>query len=243
MNTTTPTTESHNETERIARARESFSGRLLTDAQFGEAMAIARIIHREIRKSGSFKDKLGDYANAFARTERFDAVKADTIIRDLFRERYGQTMNQMREDLAKREERISDDMRAAAYQAACAIGDRVDKGDKLTFFRAMTTEAQSLAGAFGITDAAARRLMAEEFKAIEGTELADWGKELDERYYKAQIEAEKVGRSQTEGTAERSARRASFESARKPNEGGDMPTMPPAGSRRRAPTRTGPRMG
>ena len=37
MNTTP---QNHTDTERIAYARESFSGRLLTDAQFGEAMSI-----------------------------------------------------------------------------------------------------------------------------------------------------------------------------------------------------------
>ena len=70
-------------------ARESFSGRLLTNAQFEEAMAITGIIRREIQNSGSFKEKLGDYAHAFARTEKFDVMKAETIIRDLFKARTG----------------------------------------------------------------------------------------------------------------------------------------------------------
>jgi hypothetical protein len=205
MNTPQTTTAKHDDTERISRARESFSGRLLTDAQFGEALSIARIIHREIRKSGSFKDKLGDYANAFARTERFDATKANTIIRDLFRERYGQSMNQMREELSARDKKIGDELRAAAYQSACAIGERIETGDKISFFRAITTEAQSLGAEFGITDAAARRLMAEEFKAVEGTDLDKWGKELEERFYRPQIEAEKAEREQARTMGNRSA--------------------------------------
>ena len=52
------------EQERLLVARESFSGRLLTDAQFDEAMAITGIIEREIQKIGAFKEKLGDYAYA-----------------------------------------------------------------------------------------------------------------------------------------------------------------------------------
>jgi hypothetical protein len=63
--------------ERLAAARESFSGRLLSDAQFKEAIAITGIIEREIHCSGTFKEKLSDYSYAFARTERFDAAKAE----------------------------------------------------------------------------------------------------------------------------------------------------------------------
>lgn len=156
------------ENDRVAMARESFSGRLLTDRQFDEAMTITGIIEAEIQHSGSFKDKLGDYAFAFARTEKFDATKAETIIRDLFKERTGQTMNQMREDYAKREEAITDNHRAQARQLAEEIG---------------------------VTDACAKRLMREEFKAAENAELFDWGKELDERFYRPQIEAEKAERA------------------------------------------------
>ena len=86
-------------------ARESFSGRLLSGSQFGDAMAITEVIQREIWKTGTFKDKLGDYAHAFARSEKFDAMKAETIVRDLFRERTGKTMNQLREELLDREKR------------------------------------------------------------------------------------------------------------------------------------------
>ena len=43
------------EQERMLEARESFSGRLLTDAQFDEAMALTGIIEREIRKNGAFR--------------------------------------------------------------------------------------------------------------------------------------------------------------------------------------------
>lgn len=185
------------ENERVAQARESFSGRLLTDSQFDEAMAITGIVEREIRKNGAFKDKLGDYAYAFARSEKFDAMKAETIIRDLFRDRTGQTMNQMREALAEREQKLTSEQRQNAYHFAYEIGPMIETGDKMTFNRAFAHQAQVLASELGITDAAAKTLMKDEFKAVEEAELYDWGKELEDQFYRPQIEAERNERSQT----------------------------------------------
>lgn len=98
QNTTKPLTD---------EARESFNGKTLTDAQFDESWAIAEIMHRGIKRSGSFHEKLTDYSHAFARAERFDQMKGETIIRDQFKFRYGETMNQMREGLANRETELS----------------------------------------------------------------------------------------------------------------------------------------
>lgn len=181
--------------DRFPAARESFSGRLLTDRQFDEAIAITTIIEQEIRQSGSFKDKLGDYSYAFSRTQTFDVIKAEGIIRDLFKERTGQSMNQMREDIAKREEAITDTQRAEAYARACAIGELMADSPKMSFHRAFTHQAKQLGEAMGVTDACARRLMREEFNAAEGSELQSWGKELDETIYRPQIEAEKSERA------------------------------------------------
>lgn len=181
--------------DRLASVRESFSARLLTDRQFSEAIAITGIIETEIRETGSFKEKLGDYSYAFARSQTFDAVKSETIIRDLFKERTGQTMNQMREGLAEREDKITDDNRAQAYSRACAIGDLMETGVKVTFNRAYAHQAQQLGSEIGVTDACAKRLMREEFASAEGSELIDWGKELDETIYRPQIDAEKNERA------------------------------------------------
>jgi len=155
-----------------------------------------------------------------ARSEKFDAVKAETILRDLFRERTGQSMNQMREKLVKGEEAISDDQRQQAYKHACDIGEMVEKGDKLTFHRALSGQTQIIAKEFGITDAAARAIMAEEFNAAENSKLYDWGKELDEQFFRPQIEAEKVER----------------ETGRKKSQQTSLSNI-----RRRAPSRSGPR--
>ncbi|MBN8520822.1 MAG: hypothetical protein J0L77_02850 [Alphaproteobacteria bacterium] len=194
--------------ERLAAARESFSGRLLSDAQFKEAIAITGIIEREIHRSGTFKEKLSDYAYAFARTEKFDAAKAETIVRDLFKERVGFTMNQMREMLATREQSYGDNDRHTAYQHACAVGDRIEHGNKISFNRALSHEADKLARDLGITEVGAKKLMAEEFKAVEQTtDLYEWGKALEEQFYRPQIEAERQSREKPQETETRSPSR------------------------------------
>lgn len=182
------------EADRLKSARESFSGRLLTDAQFDESMAITGIVEREIQKSGAFKDKLGDYAYAFARSEKFDVMKAETVLRDLFKERTGQSMNEMRKELVEREEKLPDQARQSAYNHATGLGDLIENGDKMSFNRAFAQQAQTLATELQITDIGAKRLMSDEFKAAEGSELYDWGKKLEEQFYRPQIEAEKQQR-------------------------------------------------
>jgi hypothetical protein len=185
-------------------ARESFSGRPLTNREFEDGKAIVGILAREIEYSGTFKDKLGDFAYAFARSARFDAMRAETIIRDLFKELKGRTMNQMREGLVKREETITDDDRAQAYSEACKIPDVMKSGLKISFNRAHAHQAEQFAKQIGVTDACAKRLMREEFAAAEGSELYDWGKELDETVYRPQIEAEKQERAEVPEPAPRS---------------------------------------
>lgn len=191
------------ENERVANARESFSGRLLTDAQFDEAMAVTGIIEREIKRNGAFKEKLGDYAYAFARTEKFDVMKAETILRDLFKERTGQTMNQMREALAEREDKLPKQQKSLALDYARAVGEMIKDGDKINFNRAFSHQAQQLAGELHITDAGAKRLMKEEFAAADDRDLYEWGKELEGQFYKPQIEAEKEAREKSQPERQR----------------------------------------
>lgn len=193
MNTTPNTTK----TNTMEQARESFSGRLLTNRQFDEAIGLTRIIEAEIHKTGAFKEKLGDYAHALARTERFDAVKAETILRDLFKERTGQTMNQIREGLVEAQEKLTDEQRQGGYQYAAGIGEVMENGVKVSFNRAVAQQSQAMAADLGITDNAARSIMAEEFEAVESQSLWDWGKQLDEEIYRPQIDAERQDREET----------------------------------------------
>ncbi|OXT01626.1 hypothetical protein B7H23_01250 [Notoacmeibacter marinus] len=182
------------ESSRLAEARESFSGRLLTDGQFNEAVAITGIIEAEIYKSGTFKEKLADYAYAFARTESFDVVKAETILRDLYKARTGQTMNQLRESLMDRESGIDESADELAKEATRNIHAMIKDGDKMPFHRAYDSQAGMMAGELGITQTAARRIMCDVFREEADGELYDWGRELEEKYYRPQIEAEKAER-------------------------------------------------
>lgn len=189
------------EQNRVGEARESFSGRILTNRQFDDAMAITGILEREIQTTGKFKEKLSDYSVAMARTEKFDVMKSETIIRDLYKVRTGQTMNQLREQLMEREQSLTEDQKFGAHKHAKEVGQMIEDGNKISFHRAYAHVASDLANELGITDANAKTLMKEAFKSVEDKELYDWGKSQEEKYYRPQIEAEKqqreAGRTQT----------------------------------------------
>ncbi len=196
-----PTKSNPDEAERdsLAKARESFSGRLLTDSQFDEAIAITQILEREVYKSGSFKDKLQDYSYAMARSEKLDSKRLETTIRDLFKERTGRTMNQMREELKAREDRLDDADRDQILMASHEVEVMMANGDKITFNRALAEKAQTLAEELNITDNGAKKLMADTFDAEQsedGPRFYEWGEALDEQYYRPQIEAEKQARAE-----------------------------------------------
>lgn len=182
------------EQTRISQARESFSGRMLSNSQFDEAIAITGIIEREIDKSGVFKQKLGDYAYAYARTEKLDVMKAETVIRDLYKARTGQTMNQKREELMEREKNLSPQEKQRAGEYAYDVGTMIEQGDKISFYRAYSHQAQALSHELGITETGAKTLMKEAFQKQEGRDLYEWGKEQEEQHYRPQIEAEKQQR-------------------------------------------------
>ena len=166
----------------LSKARESFSGRLLTDPQFDEAMAITKIIEREIYRSGSFKNKLQDYAYAMARSENMDTRKLESTVRDLFKVRTGQTMNQLRESLKAREETHPDNLQDMALIHAHEIEVGMAGGDKIAFHRSVAEKAQSLADELGVTDNHAKKLMIDAFTAQQGDDgvsWKEWGTKLD----------------------------------------------------------------
>jgi len=66
----------------------------------------------------------------------------------------------------------------------------------MPFHRAYAHQARELAIELKITETGAKKLMKEEFKNIEGKELYDVCKELEEKYYRPQIEAEKQQREE-----------------------------------------------
>lgn len=187
------------EVEQSMAGRESFSGRPLSDAQFDNVKAITDILKRKIQRDGAFLDDLRDYAYAFARTEDIEPVRAESIIRDIFKAQNGQTMNQMREGLAERESKLTRGQTALAYDFALATGKMIEEGDKISFNRAFNHQAAQLAGELRITHAGAKRLMKEEFKAAEADlDFYEWGKDIEERFYRPQIEAEKQQREKNQ---------------------------------------------
>lgn len=193
---------------RKAEARQSFAGRNLTTSQFDEAWALSGIVAGEIHKSGSFRDKLSDYAHAFARNERFDTLKGEDIVRDLFKERYGETMNQMREGLMSREADIEDAIVDDALIRARSVTDLIREAPTMPFYRAYDQAAVKMAQDHGITEAGAKEMMKAAFASHEGRELYEAGKEAEELYHKpARREAER-GESKSFGRTRRQISRS-----------------------------------
>ena len=188
----------------IAITRESFSARLLTDPQFEEFASICTILNREIHKSASFIEKLETYAFAVSRTEKgINAAKADTIIRDLFKGLFGQSMDQLRKALLKAEEELGEDQSALALEFAYAALQQVEEGDKIPFYRAYAEQAALMATQFGISDIFAKKLMGEQFEAAEARAFYEEGKQFEDKFYRPQIEAEKRKREAKAGNNRR----------------------------------------
>ncbi len=175
----------------IQAARQTPTGKRLTEAQFDESWSVAGIMEREIKRSGAFKDKLGDYANAFARSEKFDALRAEAIIRDQFKARYGQTMNAMRQDLKTREADLTQSERNMVMRAALNVGTTIAEGETMPFYLAYDKEAVKLSKSLNITEAGAKSLMKEEYKAHQGRDLYADCKEVEKQYHLPKVEAQK----------------------------------------------------
>ncbi|MEM7530451.1 MAG: hypothetical protein AAF416_22930 [Pseudomonadota bacterium] len=186
------TTDDHQ--ARVQAARDSFSGKTLTDGQFKEAWALTSVLRGEIDRSGSFKETLVDYAHAFARGQRFDALRGETIIRDIYQGRYGETLNATRERLIGAEENLPETARTRALVCAETIGALIQKAPTQPFYRAYDRAAVTLAGELKITQAGAKALMKEAYQAKHGRELYEVGKELEEAYHRPVREAEIAAR-------------------------------------------------
>lgn len=180
--------------DQTADARNSFTGKSLTDSQFDESWALAEIMHRAIRKTASFTEKLTDYSFAFARSERFDQVKAETIIRDQFKARYGETMNQMREGLLEREATLPKKAQAEALKHARLIEPMIRDGGTMPFYRAYDHVGGALAEKLNITETAAKTLMKSAYQELEGRDLYETGKALEKTYHEPAREAARQSR-------------------------------------------------
>lgn len=164
-------------------------GYQLTQSQHDESMMIAGIIAREIQHSGRFKDKLADYSNAFARNQKFDVMRAETIIRDQFKSLHGRSMNELRTALMDREARFDGNDRARAVGNAREIGTLIKSGETMPFFRAYDEQAVQLAKSLEITEAGAKTLMKDAFQEQNGEDLYQWGKSIEKEHHLPRREA------------------------------------------------------
>ncbi|MEL7029899.1 MAG: hypothetical protein AAGL49_12005 [Pseudomonadota bacterium] len=185
--------------ERQTAARESFWSQQLTRNQLDEAWAISGIIRGEIEKTSSFRDKLTDYAHAYARAEKFDALRGEAILRDIYAARYGQSMNQTREGLMAAEENLTRESRAqqahdVALRHANSIGPMIRDGATQPFYLAYDKAAVALAGELKITQSGAKALMKDVYRTAHDRGLYEAGKEVEEAYHRPVREAELAAR-------------------------------------------------
>lgn len=187
--------------QRRDAARNGSAGKTMTDCQFVKTEMICAIVKREIERSGSFREPLTDYAHAL---ERFKAVQAETMIRDVFKALNGQTMNQMREHILKRDENLPETAQADALAKAWSIEARIKDGDTMPFYRAFDDAAVELAQKYGITELRAKSLMKEVYREVEGRDLYEDGKQLEKDFHLPARDAARAERSapaQTRGFA------------------------------------------
>lgn len=126
-------------------ARQSFTGIRLTYSQFDEAWSIAGILNREIHKTGSFREKLTDYAHVFARSEKFDAMRGETILRDIYSARHDESLNKTREGLMERESVLRDAGDDQALHHAHMVETLIQDGPTMPFYRAYDISAVEMA--------------------------------------------------------------------------------------------------
>ncbi|MEL7174139.1 MAG: hypothetical protein AAFN05_14385 [Pseudomonadota bacterium] len=189
---------------RLAAARNSAVGRTLTEAQFAEAWAIAGIMDDTIRATGTFRDKLTDMAHAYSRTQKFDTMKGEIILRGLYEARFGRSLNDYREQLKEREDGIDGSYAQTELEAARKVVSMIDGDDATPFYLAHDRQSARLADTLDITQAAAKRRMAEAYRSAEGRELYEDGKAAEVRSYKPEERA--PANSRTEGRARRRSR-------------------------------------
>lgn len=176
--------DTKNEKDLVKHVRNSETGKTLTASQFGEVWSIAGIMHHTIAKTGAFKDKLTDYAHAFARSERFDALLGETNVRNIFAERYGETMNDMRERLQVNQEQIPDHARAQALEVAKTIEPMIKQGETMPFYKAYDRAGQQLAKTLNITENGAKGLMKDTYQEATGKDLYETCKAAEKAHYR-----------------------------------------------------------
>ncbi|WP_306261302.1 hypothetical protein [Pararhizobium sp. IMCC21322] len=198
-------TNTENDMAGFQRAMESKTGRSLTGSQFQVVWNLTEITHREILHSGKFKDVLTDFSQTFARHQPFDAMKAEIIIRDVYASRYDLTMKANLKVLQDREATLTDLEKSKGHAYAINIGIRIEDGD-IPLYRALDKAAVDYAQDLGISEAGAKRVIAESFKAKEGKDFYQWAKETEKQHYTPESRSYSRRERKEDGQAQRRTR-------------------------------------
>ena len=91
----------------------------------------------------------------------------------------------------KAEEELDDTVSGIARDFALATLNQVQEGDKIPFHRAYAEQAGLMGTELKITDVAAKKLMSEAFEAETGRPFYEEGKQVEDRFFAPQIQAEK----------------------------------------------------
>jgi len=185
----------------VAEARDIQAARWLTDPQFEELVSICAILNREIHRSGSFIEKLGIYTFAVSLTEKgISTNRADKIIRGLFKSLFGRTLDQLRQSLLKAEEELDEESLEMGVPYAFEVQSMIQGRDETTngsspvpFHRAYAHQATQMATQLAITDAAAKRIISERYKALEGRDFYEEGKQCEAKFFRPTYRADGLG--------------------------------------------------
>jgi len=158
-------------------ARQSYSGQRLSARHFEDVYAITGIIERDITHDASFYQSRENYAFAFSKGLKLTPSQCENIIGDVFKARFGKTMNQMREDYIKRDEEIAQDQ---ALPYAEKLKTLIQDGQ--SFYKAQDIIASEMTHALGITSKRSKALMKDAHQQAHGMELYDVSKELEAAY-------------------------------------------------------------
>ena len=196
------------DTGMIAETRNTYSARLLTDPQFEEFVSICTILNREIHRSGSFIEKLGIYAFAVSLTEKgISTNRAETIIRDLFKGLFDQSLDQLRQSLLKAEEELDEESIAMGFPYALEVLKMIQGKDQngrdvppIPFHRAYAHQAALMATQLSISDIAAKKIISKQFEIFEERDFYQECKEYEARFYQGKIQAEKRKRDARKGS-------------------------------------------
>ena len=110
-------------------------------------------------------------------------MRAETIIREQFKARYGQTMNQFRAELKTREANLPETAHEEALGHAHKIAPLICGGDTMPFYRAFDTVGVALAQKLDITETGAKELLKSTFFEAEGRDLYEVSKALEKTYH------------------------------------------------------------